>query len=615
MQNAVTIDMFFQPKPQVRPSDVRARVVAEGATTEVVVADQSFENLVAVPIEAVETTVHVPVKQVAFNVQFLDGKTDLSPEVTGGGDVHTTSPDLKPVEDGQADIATPTFDGFDGRALLGPKGIQSLSHTSDAPIDEMQGLPRRNSPEFPVERELPLTNSTAEQPHGTLSEVASRDMRPPQNIPSVPPQKPEPAAEMIDTRNLVSPQDAQTANNTNPPAPNTQPSSRFTAEVATLPEPQEGAESQLFEMLDKPSAITPRAVDETAKVALTNVKPTDITSFKLDQNFGTGENSEMLAARQTLPATRSTVWSEKLDGSPDLGKQASVTPSEFRPLVQKATGVEVDKKSGQHQPDAQVTAIVRSGANMGRLISAPAVEPPSSPQLTRREPEIAADAKQIAPTRARNQDAGHSVAENWLRQASRSDPQVAAQFQPTSAIHASGLVLDSQMSEPLPFSGGQDLTIMSRGVEIPPPISALPPGDPARFAHVSRQLMEVAARHGDGPIELTLSPEELGRVRMNFAVQDGTLTVTVATERSETLALMRRHIDALLQDFQDIGYSEVNLEFTGSDSQQTGEDLPQEVANESSPSSDGTISSVEGAREPIRINLEAAGSSGLDLRI
>ncbi|RXL51583.1 flagellar hook-length control protein FliK, partial [Citrobacter sp. AAK_AS5] len=68
------------------------------------------------------------------------------------------------------------------------------------------------------------------------------------------------------------------------------------------------------------------------------------------------------------------------------------------------------------------------------------------------------------------------------------------------------------------------------------PQSALPPGFGPRLA-------EALAPVADRPVELTLSPEELGRVRMTLTTQDGTLTLAIQAARPETIDLMRRHID------------------------------------------------------------------------
>lgn len=70
-----------------------------------------------------------------------------------------------------------------------------------------------------------------------------------------------------------------------------------------------------------------------------------------------------------------------------------------------------------------------------------------------------------------------------------------------------------------------------------------------------------AVRSGEKPIELTLNPAELGRVRLALAPGDGVMMVTVLADRPETLDLMRRHIDMLAQELRTIGYGSTAFSF------------------------------------------------------
>lgn len=78
--------------------------------------------------------------------------------------------------------------------------------------------------------------------------------------------------------------------------------------------------------------------------------------------------------------------------------------------------------------------------------------------------------------------------------------------------------------------------------------------------HVAIQIAE-AVRSGERPVELTLNPAELGRVRISLGGADGAMTVLVSAERGETLDLMRRHIDQLAQEFRAIGYRGTDFAF------------------------------------------------------
>lgn len=78
---------------------------------------------------------------------------------------------------------------------------------------------------------------------------------------------------------------------------------------------------------------------------------------------------------------------------------------------------------------------------------------------------------------------------------------------------------------------------------------------------LGQQVAEAAARFPDRPIELTLAPEELGRVRLTLATTEAGLTMNVLADRPETLDLLRRNIDQLAQDFRDLGFTNLAFSF------------------------------------------------------
>lgn len=93
--------------------------------------------------------------------------------------------------------------------------------------------------------------------------------------------------------------------------------------------------------------------------------------------------------------------------------------------------------------------------------------------------------------------------------------------------------------------------------------------------HVLRQLHEAVAQRPEGPVEVALSPEELGRVRMTLHPAEHGIAVTVQAERPETLDLMRRNIEMLARDFRALGYADVSFSFGAeSGERQGGEATP-----------------------------------------
>lgn len=80
-------------------------------------------------------------------------------------------------------------------------------------------------------------------------------------------------------------------------------------------------------------------------------------------------------------------------------------------------------------------------------------------------------------------------------------------------------------------------------------------------AAVPAQLLHLAPAAKAGPVELILSPEELGRVKFQIHQQGDTVRVVLSVERPETLDLIRRHGDQLLQEFRQAGFSGATLSF------------------------------------------------------
>lgn len=83
-------------------------------------------------------------------------------------------------------------------------------------------------------------------------------------------------------------------------------------------------------------------------------------------------------------------------------------------------------------------------------------------------------------------------------------------------------------------------------VQVPPPVR-----------QVLQQLAETPIAHGDH-VEITLSPEELGRVHLSARQTDQGVILLVQAERPETLDLMRRYLPDLMQDLQRMGFGDVS---------------------------------------------------------
>ena len=79
------------------------------------------------------------------------------------------------------------------------------------------------------------------------------------------------------------------------------------------------------------------------------------------------------------------------------------------------------------------------------------------------------------------------------------------------------------------------------------------------------QIAEAVRVPLDGSIEVRLSPEELGRVRVSMIPGEAGLVIQLVAERPETLDLLRRHADLLAADLHDAGYTGLEFSFSRED--------------------------------------------------
>lgn len=78
---------------------------------------------------------------------------------------------------------------------------------------------------------------------------------------------------------------------------------------------------------------------------------------------------------------------------------------------------------------------------------------------------------------------------------------------------------------------------------------------------VIRQMMDIAVQAQNGVVELRLSPEELGRVRMHITSGEHGVIMHITAERPDTLDLLRRNIDQLQRDLAEMGYENPSFSF------------------------------------------------------
>lgn len=125
---------------------------------------------------------------------------------------------------------------------------------------------------------------------------------------------------------------------------------------------------------------------------------------------------------------------------------------------------------------------------------------------------------------------------------------------------------------------------------------------------ISRQMAEALQRLPDRPIEISLNPSELGKIRMSVSAAEASITVSVLVERPETLELMRRNIDVLTKEFQLIGYESINFAFSGGNSQNASDQDHEDPSNLKSVVLDVDGTSIDKPTRKVQVQ-------GLDLRL
>lgn len=80
-------------------------------------------------------------------------------------------------------------------------------------------------------------------------------------------------------------------------------------------------------------------------------------------------------------------------------------------------------------------------------------------------------------------------------------------------------------------------------------------------ASIPATLLAHAPEAAVGPVEIVLDPKDLGKIRFEIHQQGDHVKVVLAVERPETLDLLRRHADQLIQEFRAAGFAGASLGF------------------------------------------------------
>ncbi|MDE0591366.1 flagellar hook-length control protein FliK [Halocynthiibacter sp. C4] len=128
---------------------------------------------------------------------------------------------------------------------------------------------------------------------------------------------------------------------------------------------------------------------------------------------------------------------------------------------------------------------------------------------------------------------------------------------------------------------------------------------------IVQQLAQSIPHEPNRPIEIALSPEELGKVRLTLLPAEHGMMLSVVAERPETLELMRRNIEMLSQGFQSLGYENTAFSFSQSGSENT----PDHHGHDREDISDFSASTKNGSETLPPRKLKLGSAESVDYRV
>lgn len=159
-------------------------------------------------------------------------------------------------------------------------------------------------------------------------------------------------------------------------------------------------------------------------------------------------------------------------------------------------------------------------------------------------------------------------------------PHPSEETAPESPVHGEVAGVESPSENPglaepaLPETTGLATERQAEGTASTPSLTApQPPQAPAQSTYtpqtlsftapeaIAQVMVERLAVGSDGALELTLSPQELGPLRIELSATAEGLRVTLSAERPEAMDLLRRHAGELLAELRQAGWAQASLGF------------------------------------------------------
>lgn len=134
---------------------------------------------------------------------------------------------------------------------------------------------------------------------------------------------------------------------------------------------------------------------------------------------------------------------------------------------------------------------------------------------------------------------------------------------------------------------------------------------PSLATAVPAQLLHHTTAAKTGGVDVLLQPEELGHVKFQIQQHGETVRILLSAERPETLDLLRRHSDQLLQEFRQSGFSQASLNFSQWGQNQRSPTPPPELVA----AFDADFVEPPPTPRPISTAAVAPSGQGLNLRL
>jgi flagellar hook-length control protein FliK len=298
-----------------------------------------------------------------------------------------------------------------------------------------------------------------------------------------------------------------------------------------------------------------------------------------EQQLQADDDTIELVPGETPKITEPTKVPNQSDGLRHSLPKVIVDPSQLDQAKQ-TTAIEANRKESiaSEQPTKTWSVTAAQTLLEGRMPVAamPRADIDTLAVATQRQAPVAQDEKPTlipsinGPKAAPEKDhrGGRQTAEQVQEAQVIPKPTVTATQPMTTAANISANLQDMQQkSSPLapdtenPMGLFANDRAVSAGMQSVTSTSLMAGAETAR--QVAQQMAAAITTQNGRVTEIALNPEELGRVRLTMTALDNTITLNILADRPETTDLLRRHIDALAQEFRALGYDDINFSFGG----------------------------------------------------